>query len=202
MLPTQTLPAGYQKIGTLDLSKDRRLLIALNVLGILATIFFGWLFLRALILLRPAGSIGGTIGFSISGLPRILGIAAGVLALMVFYVTLHEAIHGLFFWLFTRTRPKFAFRWTYAYAAAPDWYIPRNAYLIIALAPLLVISLAGLAIMPLVPAGWVLPLWFVLTMNAGGAIGDIAVAAWLLRLPPTTLSQDRGNSVTLFRPEV
>jgi hypothetical protein len=200
MLPTRTLPTGYQKAGSLDISKDRRMMLALNVIGTALTILWGWVFFRAILFLRPTGGIGN-VNFSFN-LPRLALFIVSVLALMAFYVTLHEAIHGFFFWRFTRARPYFAFRWTYAYAAAPEWYLPRNQYLVTALAPLVLITAAGLVAAPFVPDSWVIPLWFVLTMNAGGAVGDIAVAIWLLTLSPSALAQDRGNSVTLFRPEV
>jgi hypothetical protein len=58
--------------------------------------------------------------------------------------------------------------------------------------------MGGLAVIPVVPASWLLGVWFVLTMNAGGSVGDLLVAGWLLRQPPTCLAQDRGDSVTLF----
>ncbi len=201
MIPTQTLPSGYQKIGTFDLSKDRRLAIALNVLALFSTALSGWLFYRAIILLRPAAISTGTITITVAGLPQSVIVIAAILLLMVFYITLHEAVHGIFFWWFTRSRPVFAFRWSYAYAAAPGWFIPRNAYLIIALAPLVIISTVGLIVAAFAPANWLQAIWFVLTMNAGGAIGDVAVAIWLLRLPPSTLSLDQGSALTLFRPE-
>lgn len=201
MPPTQILPPGYRKIGTLDLSKNRGMMIALNILGLFITLFSAWLFFRAVFLIRPDAAITGLDGFTLSSLPQALGLVAAILALTAAYIVLHEAIHGMFFWLFTRARPLFALRWNYAYAAAPEWFIPRNAYLVIALAPLALITLLGLLIMAVAPVGWLVPLWYMLTMNAGGAVGDMAVTVWLLRQPKATLSQDSGDAVSLFIPE-
>lgn len=200
MRATRTLPANYRKVGTLDLSKNDKLLLLLNLIGIVGLAFSGWLFLMILTWLRPS-VLASVFRFEFHSLVELATLIGVVLVLTVFHIILHEAIHGFFFWLFTRSRPLFAFRWVYAYAAAPEWYIPRNEYLIIAIAPLALISLAGIIVFAVAPVTWLLPTWFVLIMNAGGAVGDIAAVAWLMRQPQTCLAQDRGDAVTLFVPE-
>jgi len=200
MNPTQTLPATYRKIGTLDASKSERLPLVLTLVGLVVLVFAGWLFFRALIALRPEDALRILQGSQTRTIPGWIGLIAAILALIVLHIILHEAIHGVFFWIFTRTRPKFAFRLTYVYASAPDWYIPRNLFLITELAPLAVLTLAGLALFSIAPAVWLAPTWLVITINAGGAAGDLAVAGWLLLQPPTCLAQDRGDAVTLFKP--
>lgn len=198
MQPTQTLPSNFALTGTIDITKDQRLLLVLNVLGLFFLVAGGWLFFVAIIALRPTvANTQFSILFSTSLLETLLLIAA-VLALTVVHILIHEAIHGMCFWWFTRSMPRFAFRWTHAYAAAPDWYLPRNHYLLTALAPLVVISLAGLLLAWVVPAGWLLAVWFVLTSNAGGSVGDIWVAIWLLRQPADSLANDRGDAVSLY----
>jgi hypothetical protein len=158
----------------------------------------GWFFFQAMAALRPADAFTHFSGvFSVS-LPETLVVIAAVLGLTVVHIIIHEAIHGIFFWWFTRTRPMFAFRWTHAYAAAPTWFLPRNHYFITTLSPLVVISAVGLLLTPIVPAVWLLPLWFILTSNAGGAVGDMLVAGWLLRQPADCLANDRGDAVTLY----
>ncbi len=200
MQATRTLPVGYRKIGTLDVSKNERLLLLLNLAGLVGLAFSGWLFFRILVWLRPTDT-ASAFRFEIRSIGGTVFLIGVVIVLMVFHIILHEAIHGLFFWLFTRSRPQFAFRWVYAYAAAPDWYIPRNLFLITTLAPLILISLAGLVVFFAAPTAWLLPAWFVIIMNAGGAVGDMLVAGWLVGQPPACLAQDRGDAVTLFVPE-
>ncbi len=201
MRATQLLPAGYRKIGTLDISKNERMLLLLNLGGLALLVFCAWLFMRILFWWRPADA-AGVFRFSLHTIPQILVVIGAILALSVFYIVLHESFHGVFFWLFTRSRPKFAFRGAYAYAAAPDWFIPRNAFLVTTLAPLVFISLAGLVLFVFVPPAWLLATWFVVIMNASGAVGDLAVAGWLLRQPACCLAQDRGDAVTLYVPEI
>lgn len=200
MQAIQTLPVNYRKIGTLDISKDQRLLLLLNIVGIVGLAFSGWLFLKILFWLRSEDA-PQVFNFEVSSIAQTALLLAAVLVLVLLNTVLHEAIHGLFFWLFTRARPRFAFRWAYAYAAAPEWYIPRNAFLITTLAPLVLISLGGILLFLFVPVGWLLPTWFVITMNASGAVGDLVVAGWLLRQPPSCLAQDRGDAVTLYVPD-
>jgi hypothetical protein len=197
----QNLPETYQKVGTLDISKDQKLQVLLNVIGLAAMIGFAWLFLKAMTWLRPESGLAGLsqVEFRIGALSEFLGVVVVIVGLSMFNVVLHEAIHGLFFWLFTRSRPRFAFKLAYAYAAAPDWYIPRNQFLVTTLAPLVLISLAGLLIFAVAPISWLLPTLFVITINAGGAVGDLAVAGWLLTQPPHCLAQDRGDAVTLYK---
>jgi len=197
MKSTKTLPENYHAIGSIDLSLNRRALIWLNVLGLGLFVVTGSAFVQVLYWLRPneAGS-GLTLDLSSAG--SILELVAAFLALYAGMILLHEAVHGSFFWVFTRERPVFAIRWAYAYAAAPGWFLPRNLYFVTALSPLVGISLLGLAVFALAPPAWFMPTLIVLVANASGAIGDIWVAVWLLRHPPSCLACDKGDAVTLY----
>jgi hypothetical protein len=200
MIATRMLPDRYRKVGTLDVRQDQRLLVFLNLGGLLLMVIAGWLFFRFAAWLHPVELATAILPLNNRTSNAVIGLILGILILFIFHIILHEAIHGLFFWLFTHSRPLFAFRWAYAYAAAPDWYIFRNPFFIITLAPFVLITLVGLLIIAFAPAAYLLPTWFVITLNAGGAIGDLAVAAWLLRQPAACLAQDRGDAVTLYIP--
>ncbi|HMN63270.1 MAG TPA: DUF3267 domain-containing protein, partial [Anaerolinea sp.] len=110
----------------------------------------------------------------------------------------HELIHGLFFYLFTGAAPVFALRLTYAYAAAPDWYLPRLPYLVVGLAPLVLIDLACLVLIAFGPQAWVLPAAVVAALNTSGAVGDMLMIALVLRAPPGSLVNDRGDGVIIY----
>ena len=113
----------------------------------------------------------------------------------------HELIHGLFFWLFTGSRPTFGLRLTYAYAAAPSWYIPRAHYRVIGLAPLVIIGLVCLLLIAVAPAGWIVPLALVIALNTSGAVGDLLVIAVVNRSAPDCLINDRGDGVMIYERE-
>jgi hypothetical protein len=194
---TQTLPESYRLWGSLDITRDRRIVILMNLFGLILFIFFAWVFIRAMIWLRPEDTFTALqFGGDLMNWLWILAWVIGVNVLMIF---VHEGFHGLFFWIFTGSRPKFAFKGWYAYAAAPGWYLPRNQYFVVGLAPLVLISLIGTALFAIVPTLWLQPLLGLLVFNASGAVGDILVTGWLLRQPPDCFAQDQGDAVALFR---
>ena len=120
---------------------------------------------------------------------------------LIFAVTLHEAAHGAFFWVFTRERPAFGLEPPFAaYAAAPDWYLPRRQHLVVGLAPFTLITLVGLALLPVVPAFVVPVLLLIMVTNAAGSIGDSVMVVWLLTQPRDILVQDTGAAINIYRP--
>jgi hypothetical protein len=196
------LPQGYHLRGTLDLSRNKKAFLAVNAFGFILLLFFTWLFIRLAAALRQSSAI--PLAF-----PEIRGLPGGQLVtilllfvLLGIMLVLHEAIHGFFFWLFTRQRPRFGFRGVYAFAAAPDWYLPRWQYAIVGISPLVVISLLGLLLIPVVPEVWLMPVLTFMIFNASGAAGDVIVVAWLLLQPPGVLARDAGDAVSLYGPGI
>ena len=184
------LPPKYVKTASIDLSKNPRLLLWLNLIGLVLFFLFGWFFLRLAAILRPdSHNLSGSLN---------LWLVIGILVATILTFLLHELVHGLFFWIFTRSRPKFGFKGAYAFAAAPGWYLRQAPFLIVGLAPLVLISLAGLLLIPIIPNSLEIPLLFLLTVNASGAVGDLAVVIWLLRFPRQIFIMDHGDAITVF----
>jgi hypothetical protein len=111
---------------------------------------------------------------------------------------MHEGIHGLFFWIFTKEKPKFGFKIVYAFAGAPDWYITKTPYLVIGIAPFIIITLLGFGLLLVVSKSWILPVMLFITLNASGAVGDLYTVFWLLGAPKSILVRDTGERVTVF----
>jgi hypothetical protein len=197
MKPTKTLPGNYHSIGTFDLRNNTTALLQLNLLGFALFAVSAGLFTVALFWLRPEDTRQGLV-LGISGVGGLLQALGVVIVVTVVMILLHEAVHGVFFWLFTRTIPRFAFKGVYAYAAAPDWYLPKFQYLATALAPLVMLSAAGVGLMAVVPASSFVTLLLFLVSNASGAIGDLWVAGWLLRQPNACYANDQGDAVSLY----
>ncbi len=189
---TKVLPQSFVLFHSLDLS-NRSLMIGMNVAGVLLLFIFGWLFMGVAAALNPAF-------FWLE-----LQILAGTLSLPAFLVTivlvvvLHELSHALFLWLFTGERPKIGFNLLYAYAAAPDWYFTRGQFVLIGLAPVLLLTLAGMVAMPLVHFITVPRIILALTVNAAGAIGDFLVVIWVLGQPADILLRDWGTAVSAYK---
>ena len=199
MSATLHLPEGYRPIGTLNLTKNVRLLVYLNVVGAVLLVGFYYVFIRAALWMRPEAARQGLAGGSLN-LSGMLVVLLALIGIYVAVIVLHEGTHGIFMAWITRTRPVFAFRGYYAYAAAPGWYFPRGQYMLVSLAPLVLLSLLGLVVLAFVPAGWFLTIISFMAFNASGAVGDLAVFFWLLRQPSTCLAYDVGEAVTLYLP--
>ena len=199
MNATQTLPAHYRLFKRLSI-RDAAPLLLLNLASLLLLGLAGALVLALLRWLRPQDA-AAALSFSIQGvggfLPMILTLLGATFGMMV----VHEAFHGIFFWHYTGTRPKFGFRGAYACAAAPDWYLTRDQYLVTGLAPLVGITVIGILLLAFAPAGWIPLLVLVVVFNASGAVGDLWVTSWLLRCPPDALCNDQGDETCLYVPD-
>jgi hypothetical protein len=200
MRATLQLPEDYETIGKIDLVNDRRALVWMNVLGLALFIGFGWLFVRALMFLRPREA-ARALWIHIDSFGEVVIWLLLLLILTVVMIVLHEAAHGLCFAAFTHSRPVFGFRGYYAFASAPGWYLRRNPYLITGLAPLVLITMVGLGLLAIVPVNWILSVLLFMTMNASGAVGDIIVSVWLLLQPANCYALDEAEAVTLFLPK-
>ena len=119
----------------------------------------------------------------------------GTVALMV---PIHEGIHGIFYWIFTRTRPRFIFKHYYAFVSAPGWYFPRWQYFFIGLSPLVMITALCILGIIYLPIGFVLPLYLLVIFNCGGSIGDLWVAARLLVTSRKTMIRDFGEAIEFY----
>ena len=86
-------------------------------------------------------------------------------------------------------------------AAPAEFYFPRNQYLVVGIAPLVLLTLAGLLLVTIVPVVVVPILILFVAFNAAGAAGDLLMAARLLSYPPDTLMQDNDSGVIVYGPE-
>jgi len=195
---TRTLPDGYIQTHEINLAKNKGLAILLNIVGF---IVFALSFVLLGLFVRWSRPELATITFSIrGGLSTILQLL-GLLVLVAIITVVHELIHGFFFWVFTRSKPVYALRPAYAYAAAPDRFIPVRHYWMIGLAPLVIMDAIGLLLILLAPASWILTILLLVALNTAGSIGDMFITARLLRLSPASLAKDTGDRVCFFEPD-
>lgn len=197
MTPRTELPESYYLRTALDLSKNRTAQVLLTLAGLLCFVVFGFAFTVAAGALRhDIASSSVTVG--LGGL--LLGFAV-LVAVALLVMVLHEAVHGLAIWLLTGARPTFGIGWTYAYTAAPDWYLPRGRFVLVGLAPLVLLTALGLALLPVVPLALVPLVVLALTLNAAGAVGDLALIGLLLAQPRGALARDTGHRVEFYAPQ-
>ena len=187
MRAVTTLPEKYQELCAIDLEKNKKQYAIVNGLSVaLAAVV-----LIPVWLLAPEGAA------FISGLPSLLLLLAGMFA----YIVLHEAVHGVCFWAFSKQKPHFGWKSVYAYAAS-DAYYGREAYLVIGLAPVVLwgVVLALLAV--LLPAECYWTVQMIQLINISGAAGDLYVTWLLLRMSKDILVQDAGVSMKVYAPKM
>lgn len=191
MKVTRKLPENYQVSFNFDIKNDLRLALALNTaaIGLFLLVYpaISWVVSH----LRP--DIPG--GLDLDQMEGVV-LAVGILMVMI----LHEMLHGLFFWLFTKTRPVFGATLFYAYASAPGWYLPALPFTVTGLAPLVGITALGAAWLPFIPAAFMPEAALLVSLNAAGAAGDLYVVAQLLRQPKDILIEDQGESIRFYLP--
>jgi hypothetical protein len=131
---------------------------------------------------------------TISGIILWLGIN---IVSYVLILPIHEIIHGLVF-AFWGGKPHFGAKLPFAlYCGAKQQLFRRNHYLIIGLAPLIVITLAGILFTLFAPGLAVYTL-LATVGNISGAAGDVLVAQRVLRLPQDALIEDTETGYTAW----
>lgn len=199
MYAVKYLPEQYHLQKTLDLSNSRAA-IWMNLAAIPLLFLFGWLFTRLVTFIRPYNPSGsGFLNFFSAFSVWELG---AFLLSIIFLLILHELVHGLFFWLFTRARPKFALKSGYAFAANPEWYMPSFQYVMVGLSPFVIISTVSIFLTRYVAFSWVSYLLVIATFNAAGSLGDLIVVGWVIFQPKTILVKDEGDFFSIYGPVV
>lgn len=125
------------------------------------------------------------------------------LGAMVGTLIIHEGIHGLAmlwaghkprFGVFVKDQIPVAF-----YATTDDGLFRRTPFIIMALAPLVLITLAGLGLMVVAPVNLHLYLGMAITINGAGAAGDLYMSRIVWRYDEAnTLIQDHSEGITIF----
>ncbi len=171
----------------------------MNLVAIPLLFVFGWLFSTIIYWLRSLNpSAKGVWGlFSAHSAFELVALILSIIFMLIF----HELIHGAFFWLFTGEQPKFALKAGYAYAASPDWCLPRPQYVITGLSPFVIISIFSILFATFLSSSVVPYLIYIATFNAAGALGDMIVVAWVLRQSASILVQDQGDKFITFAPD-
>lgn len=188
------IDAGHiRKVEELALLEQEQLLplARLSVQLLLAgAVFFGLLNYVAFVLryhtFKPGISGGGVL------LWLVVSVVGYCLML-----PLHEALHGAAFLLWGG-RPYFGAKMPYAlYCGAKEQLFRRNQYVVVGMAPLVVISLAGIVVTFVAPVAAAFTL-AVTVGNISGAAGDVWSVARMLRLPATTLVEDTESGYRVW----
>jgi len=192
-LPSGTLPDNYQEVLHWKVTEKTSRVITLNILGVLLFVIFGLFFSGLAVLLGKLPSQGRY------GLGEIGLAFAGILLTFV----LHELMHGLFMRIFG-ARPTYGILWKgmMFYATSPGYAYHRNNYIVIALAPLVCISILVVLGMWLLQGTLWVALWGICgVINASGAIGDMWITMIVLRYATTACVMDERDGIRVFLPK-
>lgn len=183
------LPEDYGEIYSLNLQKDKRTAIIVNLLA---------LAIAAVMAVSMNFFVPVTSVFDMSGgiVRYFLGLAA-LIVLMVLYMVLHELVHGIAMKLCGTKRVKYGFTGLYAFAGSEDYY-DKKSYIFIALAPIVLWGTVLAAVNFFVPTEWFWIVYMIQLINISGAAGDLFAAVKFSRMPKNILIQDSGVSMRVF----
>ncbi len=192
MKTQKTLPENYTKLFDIDLQKNKKLALLVNLIGLTITavmVAVAHQFKPFGLLLDMSEGIGEYI-------VRFAVIAVGAVA----YIILHELVHGIFMKHFSGMKPNYGFTGLYAYAGSKAYFNERD-YIIIALAPIIVWGAVLAIINVFVPESWFWVVYLIQIFNISGAAGDIYVTVKFSKLPPDILVNDTGVAMTVYTKE-
>ncbi len=181
-----SLPNGYREVRRVDLMRNRKEAILINLL---ALVIAGGVGVIGFLICPPFSEIQIGIQTAI----RLLITTIGVIV----YMVLHELIHGVFMKAFSGLKPRYGFTGLYAFAGSSALF-DRTQYLIIAFAPVVVL---GLVLAVLTAAFYETAFWdlyIIQIVNLSGAAGDFYVGCLIARSGNDILVRDSGTDMTFY----
>ncbi|KAF5435570.1 putative zincin peptidase [Candidatus Methanophagaceae archaeon] len=182
---------GRKEIGKLEWSKE--VVITLIGMGTLALFAFGFFFTVLYTLFTGKAGFNFTTG----------GAVYISVALFIGTLVLHELIHGVFMSIYGG-KPSYGagiayFILPYFYTTTKTVFL-RNQLVVIAIAPLVVISLVTIGLMAAFPsiAHW---MFIPFVVNASGAVGDLWLTRNVLRFPKHVLIEDQKSGLIIYGKE-
>lgn len=189
MRATQSLPENYEQIYTIDLQKDKKKALLINALSLLI----------AAVLIIPVAFIKpfDALFDKSRGQDAYFLRFAVMLAACIFYLVLHELVHGIAMKLCGTKKVRYGATGLYAYAGSDDYY-GKKAYVFIALAPVVLWGIVLAVVCCLVPDEWFWVVYLVQIANLSGAAGDLFVTVRFSRMPSDILVRDYGVSMCVY----
>ena len=192
MKSTFELPCGYRQCLHVDLAKNKKLFLLVN----LAAALIGVALAIAGIVICPISATFDAEEYIWMPLLRfgVLMIAFPV------YIVLHELVHGLFIRIFSGKGAHYKFTLAYA-SAGSDAYFGKWSYIVIALSPVVLLGALLAVLCALLPATWFWVAYAIQILNLSGAAGDYYVTLRFCTLPRDILVRDSGTAMTVYTPE-
>ena len=189
MKAVERLPEGYHEIYEIDLQKDKKMALIVNLLAIVISV----LMIVPMHFVVPFFTL-----FSMeSGLQRYMFRFGVLIVLIVLYMVLHELVHGTAMKICGTKKVKYGFTGMYAFAGSEDYY-DKKSYIFIALAPVVLWGIVLAIINWFVSVEWFWVVYMIQIMNISGAAGDLFVTVKFSRFPQDILIRDHGVGMKVY----
>ena len=189
MKAVEALPEGYREYYSLNLQKDKKTAILVNVIAILIAV----LMFVPMIFVIPITSL---INLDTNNIPKLITL---LISIVVYFVS-HELVHGIAMKSCGTKKVKYGFTGLYAFAGSNDYY-DKKSYIYIALAPIVLLGILIAIINFIVPVEWFWIVYLLQIINVSGAAGDLFVTVKFSRFPKDILIKDHGIGMTVFSKE-
>lgn len=193
MKTTTNLPDDYREVYAVDLEKNKKSSLYVNLLAVAITAIM----ILCMNFIIPLSSLFEDH----IGAPDLIIRLLVLLVLLLAYIVLHELTHGIAMKICGCKKITYGFSGMYAYACASEFFC-KTPYLFVALAPVflwgIVLSVAGL----LVPVSWFWIFYVIQIANIAGAAGDYYVVFHFFFLPDDILVYDTGTTMTVYSKQI
>ena len=189
MSARENLPKEYTEIYSIDLQKNKRLALLINLLCLAIAAVFAIPAHFYIPITSLYDRSQGTVAYAVRFSVLLIG--------MILYIVLHELVHGITMKVFGTKKVKYGFKGLYAFAGSDDYY-DKKSYITIALAPIVVWGLILAVTCVLVPREWFWVAYFIQLLNLSGAAGDLFVTVKFSRLPKDILVRDYGVGMIVY----
>lgn len=190
---TQVLPPSYTPYRHFDDTKYKKATWVVLLLGGFVFWFSFVVFNNLAGILRPEYQVVERLHFQFS-VERLLTLFR-VLLPVAFVLILHEGIHMVFLWLYTKDRPKIVATFEGIGGIAvkmPSWYLSRNAFLIVSLAPVCLITATIPFLILVAPRAVISILVFCAALNLAGSLSDFLSSVYIYSHPADTYLDTNG----------
>lgn len=188
----RTLLPDYIEYYSVDLQKNKKIALLVNVMAIL----IGVIMAVPMHFVVPISTLYSMDQGFFNYILRFVVL----LVSMVGYMILHELIHGVAMKICGTKKVKYGFTGLYAFAGSDDYY-NKKAYIFIALAPVVLWGLIIAIINCFIPVEWFWVVYIVQIINISGAAGDLFVTFKFSRFPKDIIVKDYGVGMTVYSKE-
>ncbi|MFN8373925.1 MAG: DUF3267 domain-containing protein [Anaerolineae bacterium] len=191
------LPAAYHEVGYYT-ANDPQILLRLNLLSLLP-LFAAYVGMSLWFSFVRSGRGSWDVG---SAWVDVIGLVFALFGVLL----LHEWLHGIaiaFYGHKARYGAKFATLGRLKipimlYATTDNGLFRRYEFMVIALTPLIAITVLSMLAAFILPDRWHFYLTLAAALNAGGAIGDLWMTWVVLRYPVSALVRDEADSIRVY----